>query len=236
MNNKYYNYLVEYAIPHIGNVRKACWAVRHSLKHREMDGTKRLVVIDPFWDLQWESCWLDVSPFQMWWRGLTHDISRFYPSEFFAYVNSHGAGKVKRDANGKYSGTAISDDPVELARERAMIWHWYRNRHHWEHWALVMPTTHKMKKCIGIQMQSGMSHEIEYDVPDVKLLNIPDQFILEMACDWWGASMTQNMGGLIWKRYCATKDGMHFTPENRKKFEFCLKLVELTMNKKVVKA
>jgi len=50
------------------------------------------------------------------WRGLTHDLSKFFPSEFFPYYN-HFYGK---DSRRKF--------------EVAWLKHKHRNDHHWQYW------------------------------------------------------------------------------------------------------
>lgn len=226
----WWNYL-KYAVTHIHYVRKACWRVSRQLKQpiitQVLDDLKPRIYIG-------NDVFLDVTPGQIWWQGLTHDLSRFRPSEFLPYAAAHGGGHVKRDPKtGSYSGAAASETPIELARERAMMWHWYRNRHHWEHWAIVLPTTHGKYVCENTSdfRQIVLNTQIlEDNAPDVKLINIPDRYLLEMACDWWGASMTQGMHGRIWSRYQLTKQNMHMSDENRKTFEACLQYVERTMN------
>lgn len=53
-------------------------------------------------------------------RGLLHDVSKLYPSEFVAYAN-HFYGKGKKD---------------EDAFRSAWLHHQHRNPHHWQHWIL----------------------------------------------------------------------------------------------------
>lgn len=55
--------------------------------------------------------------FGIYWRGITHDISKFYPSEWFPYVN-------------RFFGN--NKDEFSLAWLR----HQNRNDHHWQWWIL----------------------------------------------------------------------------------------------------
>ena len=55
--------------------------------------------------------------FGIYWRGITHDISKFYPSEWFSYVN-------------RFYGN--NKDEFSLAWLR----HQNRNDHHWQWWIL----------------------------------------------------------------------------------------------------
>ena len=56
----------------------------------------------------------------IWWRGVTHDLSKFLPSEFFPYMNYfYGNRKDKK------------------AFDYAWLLHQKRNKHHWQYWILV---------------------------------------------------------------------------------------------------
>ena len=57
--------------------------------------------------------------FGLWRRGLTHDLSKLLPSEWFPYVERfYGAGR---------GGEAFSE---------AWQHHANRNRHHWQYWVM----------------------------------------------------------------------------------------------------
>jgi hypothetical protein len=57
------------------------------------------------------------------WRGLAHDLSKFLPSEFFAYANF-------------YFGTDEDRAAWSQKFNKAWLLHTHRNKHHWEHWVL----------------------------------------------------------------------------------------------------
>ena len=57
------------------------------------------------------------------WRGLTHDLSKFSPTEFFQYVKYFEVGKSPRDV-------AIDRGEVFSAWRH----HVGHNPHHWEYW------------------------------------------------------------------------------------------------------
>ncbi len=68
------------------------------------------------------------------WRGLTHDLSKYSPSEFWAGVKY-------------YQGTR---SPNEMEREtlgysRAWLHHKGRNRHHFEYWTDYNPQTRRVE-------------------------------------------------------------------------------------------
>lgn len=54
----------------------------------------------------------------LFWQGITHDISKFLPTEFFEYSSYFASGK-KTDIEGKW------------------LDHLHRNRHHWQYWVLL---------------------------------------------------------------------------------------------------
>jgi hypothetical protein len=60
------------------------------------------------------------------WRGVTHDLSKFRPSEFFPY-RDYFYGGYPRDAK---------PPEVQAAFDRAWLYHQHRNNHHWQHWVL----------------------------------------------------------------------------------------------------
>jgi len=54
----------------------------------------------------------------LYWQGLTHDLSKFLPSEFIPYANYfYGKGKVKkvRDETGYYKPTDTGDKEFDFA-------------------------------------------------------------------------------------------------------------------------
>lgn len=55
--------------------------------------------------------------------GITHDLSKFRPDEWFAYVAS-------------FYGKAGRTPEVRAAFDRAWLFHQHRNPHHWQHWVL----------------------------------------------------------------------------------------------------
>ena len=62
------------------------------------------------------------------WRGLTHDLSKFRPSEFIPYARH----QFNRTKTGYYKPT----DTGDAAFDFAWLLHQKRNRHHWQWWIL----------------------------------------------------------------------------------------------------
>lgn len=75
---------------------------------------------------------LECCKYRLYWRGVTHDLSKFYPSEWGAYTRSF----YNEDGSKKH--LAKGEKP---ALEFALAWlhHQKRNNHHWEYWVLVRP-------------------------------------------------------------------------------------------------
>lgn len=102
------------------------------------------------------------------WRGLVHDLDKFYPKMFTVYANQFynpdGSKKAKvRNADGSYDPMATGNLDFELAFFR----HTRRNEHHWQYW---------------VQATDG-GGEVLRDMP------LPA--VGEMVCDWIGAGRAQ---------------------------------------------
>jgi hypothetical protein len=116
------------------------------------------------------------------WRGITHDLSKFLPSEFIPYARFfHGKWpnreQVKLDA--QYFGGYPDDLTKEGIREtweRAFLKHLHRNDHHWQHHLF----TNKKGSTKPLVMTTGAWKE--------------------MLADWEGAgySITGNLDTLEW--------------------------------------
>jgi len=92
-----------------------------------------------------------------------HDISKFYPVEFFAYANNFynkdGTKRKIRDESGAYDTNAQSD-------KFKLAWiHHQRNKHHWQAWCNIG------------------------DNGFITTIDIPEKYIREMIADWCGAGM-----------------------------------------------
>lgn len=105
------------------------------------------------------------------WRGLTHDLSKFLPSEFFSYADYfYGGNHLSYD---EWSGYAKQNHPAVVARwckeevqrrfDKAWLLHQKRNDHHWQ-WCVL--------------------HE---DSGATKVLPMSDAQRRELLADWRGA-------------------------------------------------
>jgi hypothetical protein len=104
---------------------------------------------------------------ECWKRGLylhafTHDLSKFRLSEWFPYVE-YFYGNWNRDEPDDFRYW-MGRDKVQRPFDRAWLDHQHRNQHHWQHWVL------------------------KEDEGQIKALPISHKVILQMVCDWIGAS------------------------------------------------
>ena len=71
------------------------------------------------------------------WQGLTHDLSKYSPAEFFAgakyYQGNRSPNGAQRD---------------EIGYSTAWMHHKGRNKHHYEYWTDMSPVTHKYEAVI----------------------------------------------------------------------------------------
>lgn len=131
------------------------------------------------------------------YRGVFHDMSKFYPSELIPYAkffyNSDGSPRQIRDKTGYYKPTDTGDKAFDFA----WLLHQKRNRHHWQFW--ILPE----------------------DNGGTKILEIPIRDIMEMVCDWRGAGKAQGNfnddATINW--YEKNKEKMTIHPDSRKIIE-----------------
>ena len=142
----------------------------------------------------------------LYWRGLTHDLSKFYPSEFFAYMNwfSDDAFNAIRflKTNDQHSLTAPQWQEHTRrsdAFDRAWLHHQHCNPHHWQYWILRL------------------------DDGRVEPLEMPDAYLLEMVCDWIGAGKAITGKREVHEWYEKNKHKMMFHPVTQVAVENVLK-------------
>ncbi|MHC1716375.1 MAG: DUF5662 family protein [Candidatus Dojkabacteria bacterium] len=137
------------------------------------------------------------------WRGLIHDLSKFYPDEFFPYSNyfygknSKILKKVKK-GTGYYKPATTGDSAFDFA----WLLHCKRNLHHWQWW--ILPNE-----------KNGLN-----------ILSIPEPYLTEMICDWLGAGKAQgdfppkdDQYLNVRKWYAINRDKLQLAPGTRKEIE-----------------
>jgi len=130
------------------------------------------------------------------WRALFHDLTKFYPCEWFPYVNYFYGPTMKMmetepDDYRYFSARA----PVEAAFDLAWLHHQKHNPHHWQYWVLLK------------------------DDGNVKPLWMPQEYIVEMVADWASAGfcITGKLEVAAW--YQKNKNKMAFPDSVRTEVE-----------------
>lgn len=138
----------------------------------------------------------------LFWRGIIHDLSKLYPSEFIPYANHfYGKGlniRSGRDETGYYKPTNTGDKAFDFA----WLLHQKRNRHHWQYW--ILP---------------------EDDGGEI-IMEISHKYLIEMLCDWQGAGKAQGTPNVM-KWYEKNKDKMRLHYKTRKVVEGKLRYMDL---------
>ena len=97
----------------------------------------------------------------------------------------------------------------------AWLHHIHVNPHHWQHWVLVE------------------------DEGSIKPLEMPDNYILEMVCDWWSFSWKVYIGSVeyeekslyeIFKWYDDHKERMMLAPKTKSKVERLLDAIRAALD------
>lgn len=143
-------------------------------------------------------CWKN----GLYWQGVVHDLSKWLPSEFIPYAQYFywGREKIDRetfDAMAEF-GCAEAAPYGYFAEDRfnyAWLHHQRRNKHHWQYW---------------VRMN---------DDGDVVPMKMPEKYVKEMLCDWWGASVATGNGGNSKDWYEKQKENTKLHPETRAYFE-----------------
>lgn len=105
-----------------------------------------------------------------------------YP-EMMVQMKCHDASKSYPDEYDAYDryfyGDGKGNPETRKEFNKAFLIHIHRNPHHWQYWVLV--------------------HDdgAEGDTRKMDPVDMPDNYILEMICDWWSFS---------WKKYDETED------------------------------
>ena len=91
-------------------------------------------------------------------------------------------------------------DEVDQEINRAWLHHIHNNPHHWQHWVLTN----------------------DYPYKGENILDMPNDYILEMVCDWWSFSWAQRDPTLIFNWYEEHKDHMKLSESTRSTVEYIL--------------
>lgn len=150
----------------------------------------------------------------LYWRGIMHDMSKFFPSEFFPYAEYFYGEERSREFFKFYPKYVdMSFVPFGMLVEDkfniAWLHHQNRNKHHWQYWILT----------------EDSGREI--------IIPMPEPYFTEMICDWIGAGKAQGKFSpksdpmketREW--YLKNRDEMKFNPKTKHKIEEILGVVE----------
>jgi len=102
----------------------------------------------------------------LYYQGLTHDLSKLLPIEWFPYVNYfYGDYGIQNKCPAKWAHPGDIVHQTKWNFDSAWLKHIHRNKHHWQYWIL--------------REGSG----------EIIALRMPDKYAKEMVCDWIGASI-----------------------------------------------
>ena len=128
---------------------------------------------------------------------IIHDWSKFLPSEWIPYCNYFYGVHESRESFPKYIYVSDKITKEYWQKRFNVSWlkHIHRSPHHWQYWIL--------------REDSGA----------VKLLDIPDKFILEMVADWAGAGRAIKAKWEVKEWYYKNKDKILINDDVREKVE-----------------
>ncbi len=131
-------------------------------------------------------------------QGITHDISKILPDEFFPYLDKFYNFKQFPDKSIIYG--IKTKETVNNAFNFAWLKHIHRNPHHWQFWIL--------------QNDNGSKNCIE----------IPEKYIKEMIADWIGAGIAITGKNDVINWYEKNKDIIKLNADSKILLEYHLGL------------
>lgn len=135
----------------------------------------------------------------LYWQGIVHDLSKFRPSEWGPYAEYfYGEKKTDQEITEHnrrawmvVGSFAYSNKYKQDRFDEAWLFHQHRNPHHWQHWIL------------------------RQDDGEVKVLEMPEKYALEMLCDWEGAGLAITGTKEYDQWYLRNKDSIQLHPKTR---------------------
>lgn len=113
----------------------------------------------------------------LYWQGLTHDLSKYNPVEFFESVKY-------------YQGTRSPIDACKEANGYSKAWlhHRSHNKHHREYW-----TDYYDKGCYSLIMPYKYAAEMLCDFLGAGRAYMGDNFSYKAEYDWWKAQLKRDI-------------------------------------------
>lgn len=150
----------------------------------------------------------------------------FDPKVALLYITNHDLSKMLSDEyivydNYFYNGGNKTEEGRE-AFNKAFLTHVHRNPHHWQYWVAID------------------SEDDEVSGPQA--FDIPDNYVIEMICDWWSFSWSKACDDnytlvrpkelleiLVW--YESHKDKIIFTESTKQRVEALLSVIKHEVKK-----
>ena len=117
-------------------------------------------------------------------------------------ISKYSVGEYEPYAQYFY-GKASNSKKARRDFEYAWNAHQKANPHHWQYWVLLRD-----------------------DAETMKLLDIPEEYLIEMICDWWSFSWMEGNLYEIFDWYKKHKSTIRLSVDSRKKCEDILKKIE----------
>ena len=116
--------------------------------------------------------------------------------------------KAEYDAYDAYFYGGNKSYEVTQEFNKAWLHHIHENKHHWQHWVLINDDPN--------------NGEI--------ILDMPNEYIIEMICDWWSFSFKKGDLHEIFKWYDEHKDYMKLSDRTRSKVAHALEMIKKKLN------
>jgi hypothetical protein len=124
-------------------------------------------------------------------------------------LKDHDSSKYTKEEYSAYDNYFYGEKD-QNAFDKAWLHHIHNNKHHWQHWILYE------------------------DDGEVKCIDMPDVYIVEMICDWWSFSWKQNKLYEIFDWY-EKQIHMKLSFKTQQKVEYILKRIKDRLDEKDTK-
>ena len=141
----------------------------------------------------------------LYWQGLTHDLSKYSPTEFFESVKYYQSKSSPIVACKKDKGYSM-----------AWFHHKGRNKHHYEYWMDNFDNGGE-----NILMPEKYAIEMLCDFLGAARAYMKDEFSYEAECIWWEKRKEHCAMNLILQDFCtkALDELASESPTNKKEYE-----------------
>ena len=119
-------------------------------------------------------------------------LPKFEKFKAFSLVSNHDASKYSDEEYSAYDNFFYGEKTQEVIENfnKAWLHHIHCNPHHWQYWVLI-----------------NDDEDFKVSGQKFKVIEMPDNYIFEMICDWWSFS---------WKEYTENLKGNNNDDKNDK--------------------